>query len=768
MASSSSGEPTLLSLLIGKLMLLAASPSSVLLVLLCPPAAVFVAAPASLISFGLATLLYVWALEMYIYEAEYIRWLLLGKGDAAGRGPAPLAAARTATWRGLRLDSDGNEKERARRLVNALAMHVLSSGVALSAVFGGFTLLLPFLVGAGLLFRPIATEKDASQVVGVAVPAAPAPAAPAAPAPSASAAPAPAAPPANPTLATAAVVAPAPAPSSSPSRPAAAAAAAAAPRVPSAGKPALVRASPHPALPTGDTAIDGDVAALRYSDFFAEPDPSKDLLGSGASCVVFRCALRPEVAADPKGHPFGVLPADLCVKVYSPAFLANPLNNVAEMTEREGLTTFLAPHPHISRTVYTFKERARKGDAHYSSVHAVLERALGVPDDLEAFGKLAPNVSRTVGTGTSGEERDSDLTSHSQTQTGGVADIYTDRRHHHLQNRHVDSSSPPPQLPPLSASSPAFSQRQLRDELGSGGVNKPDLFSYIFTRGGLGEGRVRHVLWQLLSALMFLHEQPTPLVHRDIKPENALVCGERHAPSSSRPIPVVKLTDFGVAKVLQGVQGRADVVMGTKVGVSEEGGGGGSAGFGGRRMSPLLPAATPCRCPIHGRRSHKRVPPPHPSIPSQTDLYWAPEVRNGEAYNFLADIYSMGVLALVAATGQSPAELGAKPFVTAAIVDRHGPAGLGAEGCALVKAMCGLIARTRPTARECLRHPFFDPVRTEARVVFGEGVLEDVVKAGAAGGGGVHAAFPPAAAPAAASLPGVEEEAGAGDDEDDL
>jgi hypothetical protein len=427
MASSSSGEPTLLSLLVGKFMLLAASPSSVLLVFLCPPAAVFVAAPASLISFGLATLLYVWALEMYIYEAEYIRWLLLGKGDAAGRGPAPLAAARTATWRGLRLDSDGNEKERARRLVNALAMHVLSSGVALSAVFGGFTLLLPFLVGAGLLFRPIATEKDASQVAGVAAPAAPAPAAPTAPAP--------AAPPANPTLATAAVVAPAPAPSSSPSRPAAAAAAAAAPRVPSAGKPALARASPHPALPTGDTAIDGDVAALRYSDFFAEPDPSKDLLGSGASCVVFRCALRPEVAADPKGHPFGVLPADLCVKVYSPAFLANPLNNVAEMTEREGLTTFLAPHPHISRTVYTFKERARKGDAHYSSVHAVLERALGVPDDLEAFGKLAPNVSRTVGTGTSGEERDSDLTSHSQTQTGGVTDTHR----------------PPPPSPPKQA-----------------------------------------------------------------------------------------------------------------------------------------------------------------------------------------------------------------------------------------------------------------------------------------------------------------------------
>jgi serine/threonine protein kinase len=400
---------------------------------------------------------------------------------------------------------------------------------------------------------------------------------------------------------------------------------------------------------------------------------------------VYSCRLRPEVAADPQGHPFADLPADLCVKVYKASILGDAAYNVAQMTDRENVTSAFV-HPHVVRTIHTFKERARKGDAHYSSVHAVLERALGVPDDLEAFGRLSPKAQAWFGK----------------------------------------------ELAPADA----------------GGVNKPDLYSYVVTRGGLDERRLRHVLWQLLSALMFLHEQPTPLVHRDIKLENAVVFAELRSgaeaeagavaegstaepgpapavtPATLAPVPVVKLADFGIAKALQDVQGRADVVMGTRVGVSS----GAAADF--------FPPDHPTPLPTHTPAPTLTQPPTPPAFPHiwQTGLYWAPEVHDGEAYNFLADIYSTAVLALAASSGTVPDQWRAYPL-NPFLVDRIGK-GMSDAGRTLVKAMGSARAADRPTARECLRHAFFDPVRTEALALFGDDTLLQVVRDGAPDAGG--------------------------------
>ena len=56
----------------------------------------------------------------------------------------------------------------------------------------------------------------------------------------------------------------------------------------------------------------------------------------------------------------------------------------------------------------------------------------------------------------------------------------------------------------------------------------------------ISEDEAITILQQVLSALVFLHEQSPPIVHRDIKPENLLV-------QSRQPIHI-KLGDFGLSK----------------------------------------------------------------------------------------------------------------------------------------------------------------------------------------------------------------------------
>jgi hypothetical protein len=109
-------------------------------------------------------------------------------------------------------------------------------------------------------------------------------------------------------------------------------------------------------------------------------------------------------------------------------------------------------------------------------------------------------------------------------------------------------------------------------------------------------------------------------------------------------------------------------------------------------------------------------------------------VHDGEAYNFLADIYSTGVLALAASSGTVPDQWRAYPL-NPFLVDRIGK-GLSDAGRTLVKAMGSARAADRPTARECLRHAFFDPAREEALALFGDDTLLQVVRDGAPDAGG--------------------------------
>lgn len=65
-----------------------------------------------------------------------------------------------------------------------------------------------------------------------------------------------------------------------------------------------------------------------------------------------------------------------------------------------------------------------------------------------------------------------------------------------------------------------------------------DLFERIDNIGPYPEKAMKRLFQQLLSAVAYLHTQPTPIAHLDIKPENIMVDDGTHT---------IKLVDFGFA-----------------------------------------------------------------------------------------------------------------------------------------------------------------------------------------------------------------------------
>jgi len=81
-------------------------------------------------------------------------------------------------------------------------------------------------------------------------------------------------------------------------------------------------------------------------------------------------------------------------------------------------------------------------------------------------------------------------------------------------------------------------------ELANGG----ELFDHIIARGHYTEPDAREITTQVLQAVKYLHEQD--VIHRDIKPENILVSASASKTAGDSGTPVVKLSDFGLAKFI--------------------------------------------------------------------------------------------------------------------------------------------------------------------------------------------------------------------------
>jgi serine/threonine protein kinase len=82
-----------------------------------------------------------------------------------------------------------------------------------------------------------------------------------------------------------------------------------------------------------------------------------------------------------------------------------------------------------------------------------------------------------------------------------------------------------------------------------------DLFDRIIERGFFSETMARRVMRRLFSAVYHLHEECS-IVHRDLKPENVLLVSREDDIE-------VKLTDFGLAKVVNGVDDSLKTFCGT-------------------------------------------------------------------------------------------------------------------------------------------------------------------------------------------------------------
>ena len=76
-----------------------------------------------------------------------------------------------------------------------------------------------------------------------------------------------------------------------------------------------------------------------------------------------------------------------------------------------------------------------------------------------------------------------------------------------------------------------------------------DLIDYLssFPSSFLNENRARYICKSLIDAVQYLHSKE--IGHRDIKPENILFSSSYYSPAKIEAEPILKLGDFGLAKV---------------------------------------------------------------------------------------------------------------------------------------------------------------------------------------------------------------------------
>lgn len=176
-------------------------------------------------------------------------------------------------------------------------------------------------------------------------------------------------------------------------------------------------------------------------------------------------------------------------------------------------------------------------------------------------------------------------------------------------------------------------------------VTGGELFDQIVQRGSYSERDAANIVKQILEAVMYMHSNG--IAHRDLKPENLLCSG----PANEN----IKVTDFGLSK---------DFGEGT--------------------------LQTSCGTPD----------------------YVAPEVLRGAAYDNSVDIWSIGVITYILLCGFPPfygntdQEIFEK--ILKAEYDFPSPDwdAISDDAKQFIKQILVLENNKRPTAQECLQHPW--------------------------------------------------------------
>lgn len=182
--------------------------------------------------------------------------------------------------------------------------------------------------------------------------------------------------------------------------------------------------------------------------------------------------------------------------------------------------------------------------------------------------------------------------------------------------------------------------------------NGGDLGTYISRNSPMEEFRISYFAASIADGLQYLRARN--IIHRDLKPQNILL----HSSDESGSLPVLKIADFGFARYL-----KQDM------------------------------AATFCGSP----------------------LYMAPEVLEGESYNELADLWSVGVIVFQCLTGKTPFRAGSIQALQQLLKSTGGsfyiPDTCSTELRDLLQLLLRVDPHQRCTFEQLFSHPFLNRSR---------------------------------------------------------
>uniref|UniRef100_M4BGT9 Protein kinase domain-containing protein n=1 Tax=Hyaloperonospora arabidopsidis (strain Emoy2) TaxID=559515 RepID=M4BGT9_HYAAE len=209
-----------------------------------------------------------------------------------------------------------------------------------------------------------------------------------------------------------------------------------------------------------------------------------------------------------------------------------------------------------------------------------------------------------------------------------------------------------------------------------------ELFEFIDRNGPLPESVTRPLVRKLVCTVAYLHAEC--IVHRDIKPENILL------PACSQDVSDIKLSDFGIARKLEG--NGHDNVLTPHESLSE--------------VANLLdaPGTNASGLPSSTDMVRNRMARAHTKCGTRD--YIAPEVMSGKGYGTEADLWSVGVVTYVLASGSAPVFLPTVEGVKKVFFSDEAWNGASDDLKHFIEALLVRNPEKRITAADALKHPW--------------------------------------------------------------